>query len=286
MRSTKAEIDDLFEAATAHIRSVPYQVSLRWLFYRLLQDGFFAAKGDYKSRLVPVASRWRHTGRWPANILTDDTRESAGSAGSGRATAGTIVETFFDAARYHLHRSHFYDQERYIEIWFEAQGMQRQFRYFTDDMVLVPFKGDPSIPYKYEVAGDLARNIRRFGKPATVLYFGDRDDHGEEIFWSAIDGPKGLRKWCAEDFDLVRCGLTAEQAERYDVPENPDKPNDYQWEALTDQAAGVIITEAIGEYIDPELIALANDEANELTEQMEAVVRPVITDALEGFKTE
>ncbi len=30
-----------------HLNSVPYRVSLRWLFYRLLQDGILRDKKDY-----------------------------------------------------------------------------------------------------------------------------------------------------------------------------------------------------------------------------------------------
>ncbi|MCH8089138.1 MAG: hypothetical protein IH955_03900, partial [Chloroflexi bacterium] len=46
----------------AHINSVPYAVTARWVFYRLLQDGTFGAKaaieklsqGDMEMRRIPT----------------------------------------------------------------------------------------------------------------------------------------------------------------------------------------------------------------------------------------
>ncbi len=37
----------ILNAAMAHIQSVPYKVTLRWLFYRLLQEGVYKKKQDY-----------------------------------------------------------------------------------------------------------------------------------------------------------------------------------------------------------------------------------------------
>lgn len=281
-RFTKAEMDELFIAATNHIESVPYKVTLRWLFYRLLQDGYYSSKGDYKNRLIPAASKWRHGEWWAPDILVDEGRSATGEPGGRRWESDEIIDWFMESLPGYLHRSHFFDQENYIELWFEAQGMLGQFQHFTSDIRLVPFGGDPSIPFKYQIAVNLAWSIRRFKKPATVIYFGDRDDHGEEMFWTAIDGPKGLRKWCSEPFNLVRYGLTEDQAVEYRVPENPDKPGDYQWEALNDDAAGSLIESAVQEYIDPELIAMADEEAQRLADEMEADIRPAIEKALDG----
>lgn len=278
-RSTKAQMQALFDAATAHVESVPYKVTLRWLFYRLLQDGYYTGKGDYDNKLIPRASDWRHGGRWAPDMLVDEGREAHGSPGGDRWTSSQILETFMSDLPIYLERSHFYSQENYIELWFEANGMLGQFQHFTDGIRLVPFGGDPSIPFKYEVAQKLAHSIRYFGKPATVLYFGDRDKHGEDMYYTAIDGPKGNRKWCSEDFDTEWCGLSLDQCG--DVPENPEKPGDYQWEALTDQQAGDIITEAVSRYIDVDLVTKAATEAEEMADELEEKLRPVIEEALE-----
>lgn len=46
---------EILDRAMVHVRSVPYIVSLRWLFYRLLQDGLYHHKaaenpGDIEQR--------------------------------------------------------------------------------------------------------------------------------------------------------------------------------------------------------------------------------------------
>jgi len=56
------------------------------------------------------------------------------------------------------------------------------------------------------------------------------------------------------DFEFIRCGLNLDQVNLYNVPENPEKPGDYQWEALSDQAAREIITGSIGQYLRQDAI--------------------------------
>ena len=45
----------MLEAAMEHINSVPHKVGLRWVFYRLLQDGILTSKADY-NKLKSAAS--------------------------------------------------------------------------------------------------------------------------------------------------------------------------------------------------------------------------------------
>ena len=59
-----------------HLRSVTYQVSVRWVFYRLLQDGFYSKKSDYVN-FIQLTSRARHCewNGWHPEILADETRD-------------------------------------------------------------------------------------------------------------------------------------------------------------------------------------------------------------------
>ncbi|GAJ17797.1 unnamed protein product, partial [marine sediment metagenome] len=43
----RKEQADILDRAEEHIRSVPYRVTARWLFYRLLQDGIYHGKDAY-----------------------------------------------------------------------------------------------------------------------------------------------------------------------------------------------------------------------------------------------
>src|SRR3990167_7704112 len=59
------------------IQSVPYKVSTRWVFYQLLQEGYYNSKQDYANKWVKATSRARHAGYkdWRWDTLSDETRE-------------------------------------------------------------------------------------------------------------------------------------------------------------------------------------------------------------------
>lgn len=241
-RRTKAEMAAIRDRALEHIKAVPYRVSLRWVFYRLLQDGLYGAKGDYTD-FKNAAASWRHSGEWPPDIIDDDQRQVIYRGRyDGRPPAQAALQ-MIEALEYMAQRSHFHEQPYYVEIWYEARAMTAQFKYYTKGITLRPFAGDYSIQPKYQTAKDIEDAWEQFGKPIKILYFGDRDDKGETIDYNATFGKRGLAKWCDVDFDVIRGGLTSDQALRFDLPVNPDKPTEYQWESLTDPQARELITE-------------------------------------------
>ena len=68
---------------------MPYAVTARWVFYRLLQRGVLDRKGDYK-RLLSYLSRARkewYGGSRP-DTLTDDTRAALVRGGGFRTGQG------------------------------------------------------------------------------------------------------------------------------------------------------------------------------------------------------
>ena len=59
------------------------------------------------------------------------------------------------------------------------------------------------------------------------------------------------RAWSKVPFTLERVGLTLEQAKAFNIPENPDHPNAYQWEALTDEQAKTLIVNSLERFVKP-----------------------------------
>lgn len=47
----------LLDRAYELVESVPYKVTARWLFYRLLQESFFKHKDDYKGKFLPLLAK-------------------------------------------------------------------------------------------------------------------------------------------------------------------------------------------------------------------------------------
>ncbi len=270
----------ILDRAWEHISSVSYSVSLRWLFYRLLQDAIYHNKADYKW-LTSLTAKARKSfyGEWHPAVLSDDTRRS-NIRGAGHRPDFSVASEIVELADYlDFTISHFHNQDYYVELWFEAKAMSAQFEHYTRDITLRPFGGDPSIPFKYEIARQLSAIDREYGKPIIVLYFGDLDDKGLQIPRSA---ERDIRQWSAVDFEFHHCGLSSEQVEKYGIPEDPDRPGKYQWEALTDEQACEIITGAVAEWIDDDIIDETNDSASALVEKWQARVREVLEELVAG----
>lgn len=263
--TTATRTDEILAQALELVESVPYRVSLRWVFYELYQRGVYAELGTpsqkkaaYKA-FKALCARARKSFRdgWHPDTLADDTR-----ARIGRTFGYDSIETALSllitdtVSGFRLDVDHFYQQEHYLEIWFEAKAMAGQFEHYTQRVDLVPFGGDPSIPLKWALAQNLDE-CEKYGLPIVVLYFGDYDPKGLQIAESAVFD---IRQWCSVDFELVRCGLNLDQIEEYNVPQNPSKPGEYQWEALSDPAAREIITASMSEYMDLSLVDTVIEE--------------------------
>lgn len=277
--------------AMEHINSVNYAVSVRWVFYRLLQDGLYSKKSHYNN-FVSLTSRARHSfwNGWHPLILADETRDIIISETSGdepdpdidsliegaKEQAQEEREYLLDAyENYQYSCDYTVDpncyQDDILIVMYEARAMTAQFKqYIPDGISLCPFGGQPSIPYKYRISEYIDRLSGKYGKDVVVLYFGDLDNAGLVIYDTAIEHITG---WSRSNPEFVRCGLTEEQVEKYGIPENPDHPG-YQWEALTDAQASEIIHDALSQYYNFK----ASKQAEEESARIEQVVDEAVND--------
>ena len=262
-----------------HIKSVDYKVSLRWLFYRLAQEGLYRKDfkdpsgkivSDYKNRFTGLFSRVRKEfkyGFYP-DIIADETRKIIWK-GLGRKDELDGIENIT------LKLDKFVNQDYFILICFEALAMASQFEYYTKHIPLIPFKGDPSIPYKWEIAKTIEYGSELYNKPVIVVYFGDRDDKGEKIFYSAF---KDIRKWSNVGFEVIHGGLSLEDAERFNLPKMPGKPNNYQWEALSDEQAREVILRTVSKYVNFDNQELKEQEENEIITRWKTTLTEAFND--------
>jgi len=243
--SPSPETIRILERAMEHVKSVPYKVSLRWVFYRLLQEGIYKDKQDYRTKFSFIFSNARHNNicGWHPDTIDDDTRciHWRGVGVYTEEDAIDQIECNFDKLQ---------DQKNIVMLLYEARAMTKQFAYYTKHIPLVPMGGASSIPLRWETALAVTRLSKRYDKPIVLLYFGDCDKAGEIIRETAkID----ITRWCSIPFTWEFCGLDKEQVQKYNIPENIEKPGTYQWEALTDQQAKEIITDWVSKYHDPSL---------------------------------
>lgn len=246
------------------VQSVPYQVTARWLFYGLLQESFFKDKDAYNGKFLPLLSKARKSfyKGWTPETLADDTRQAVIRGG------GWLSEKEFLRAvgRAVCTLDKWQSQDRYVELWFEAKAMKGQFEHYTDNITLRPFGGDASIPFKWKIARELADAFDRYGKPIVILYFGDMDKKGFQI---PISAEKDIRQWSGVDFEFIRCGLNPGDEITFNIPENPDKPGSYQWEALTDAAARELITGWTDQFVTQGLFSEDEEREREITRRFQ-----------------
>jgi hypothetical protein len=267
----RSESKDILDRAMWHIQSVPYQVTLRWLFYRLLQEGVFQSKQDYH-QLKSLTARARKSfyEGWAPNTLADDSR-TAYIRGFGYDNAGQWLEAV-SARGCTLDK--WLAQPHYVELWFEAAAMRAQFEHYTDYIPLRPFKGDPSLDFKWKIAQHLNSVQVWFpGKPVIVLYFGDYDPKGLQIPLSAVED---IKQWSRIDFRFQRCGLNKGDAVRYNLPDNPEKPGTYQWEALDDVQASTVIQSSVGKWIDTDALAQVEEQEEAISQRFTAEIPELI----------
>jgi len=272
--SPSLETENLLNAAYQHVQSVPYNVTARWVFYRLLQSAIFSQKSDYKKLLGHLSkARKAFHGGWTPWTLADDTRGAAVNGGGFESGEDWLrgvknMECSLDK---------WPSQDRYVEVWFEASAMESQFRHHTNENIsLLAFHGDVSIPEKWRSADRIARRWLELQVPVSILYYGDLDDKGlqipisaeKDVFQFILQAIKNqLRLDAGNDLDklrtyrdrayaeylvfsasweFTRVGLNHDQVFQYNVPENPERPGTYQWEGLDDDAAQELIEVANG----------------------------------------
>lgn len=257
------------------VNTVEYQVSGRWVFYQLLQEGFYKSKDDY-SKWCDVSSKARHAEyeQWKPDTLADETREPiyrGRGFDDGKEWLQALSEQL--ACRLDMWRN----QENYVELWFEARAMTQQFKHYTKHITLRPMGGQPSVPYKYQAAQEISHASLSHKKPVKVLYFGDYDEGGLTIQGTILED---VTYWCESEFEFIHCGLTLEQAKKYNVPENFEKPNNYQWEALSDSAAREIIEASLSKFVDYN----AFDETETKEQHVSEWVKTKLIDLIDDYE--
>lgn len=247
-------------------QSVAYNVTARWVFYRLLQDSIYSGKGGYKHLLglLSKARKGFYEG-WRPWTLADDSRapvlmQREGHytiylRGSGFESEKKWLNTLKEELNCPLDR--WANQPVYAEAWFEAAAMQGQFLYYANpNLPLLAFHGDISIPEKWRAARRIADAWERYHHPIEIFYYGDYDSKGlmipdsawrDILLWAySIIAQKGREaaKEFHENLNFTRVGINEDQIEELDLPENPERPGTYQWEALNDDQAERLIAMA------------------------------------------
>lgn len=279
MYKPQPRIAEIMNWSLERIKNVPYEVTLRWIFYQAYQASkskivpwvLEGGKSEYKN-FIHWTSRVRKEfwNGWTPHTLVDDGRKMQ-MYGGGYSTPQEWFESFKLETCLLDKRI---TQEEIILVCFEADAMRRQFEYETDiyHVPLIPFRGDASIEYKWRIAKQIENMSNAYNKAVRVLYFGDLDPKGEEIPENAL---RDIRKWCNIDFEYNHIGLKQEHIERWNLPENPEK-HGYQWEALDDSMAHELICNALDKYVDLDEIMKVLKRETEATDIWHRAIEEIV----------
>lgn len=144
-------------------------------------------------------------------------------------------------------------QPRYLEVWVEKDTMMRIFT-----QAVKPYGVVVNIGRGYDGWDSIYKASERYkdtDKPTTILYFGDYDPAGEDMFRS-LQERLGF-------FDtsptIVKCAITPEQIRQYKLPMALPKDKDTKSKRFTDNSDGLMCVELDALSV-PVLQTMAKDE--------------------------
>jgi hypothetical protein len=157
------------------------RLTVRRIYYILLSRGFYdltkSRNAKYAWHVYQNLSNrlvdWREAGLLKPEVIIDRKSELL-----KRPAYESFDECFDEALRDYTTDS-MLKQKRAIEVWLEKDTMRNIFEEecWFNDVPLIISKGWTSWTFKEEAA----KRFKQYGKPVTVLYFGDFDFEGEHI---------------------------------------------------------------------------------------------------------
>lgn len=199
-------------------------------------------------------NRGRRSARWPWEAIRDEgaVRSGVGFGYDDPADFWESVRMFAESYERDLHAS----QPRRVIVWCEAAGMVPQIKDACTGLPVLVRSGSGmnSVTLLHEQAEAIVADER----PTVVLYIGDLDKWGETIEHRVADDLAAFVKDLGGDLDRLRfetIALTASQVVESrqagnPLPENPEKPGEYQAEALPPDVLARIVREAVEAEVD------------------------------------
>jgi len=291
--------EDVIVAVNEVLDQYRVRLTVRQIYYRLISPPYqlfpnLPQKYKYFDRIL---TRARERGDVDWHRIEDRARTTIGGDFGWDGTKEYLdsqIQDLKNSWEYYTRRM-WDNQPLYVEVWVEKDALSalfsevaRKYRVLT-----FPSRGYSSFTKIMEALED--RLIRRFlrSQPVIVLHFTDHDPSGLDMtrdlekrflvymelsFRSlAKQNRMNFQDWFIEKFgnwksktgrgrlcEIVRCGLTYEQVQRFNLPPNPTKSADprqswyvskfgdqcWELDALPPQELETLIRDSIIKYID------------------------------------
>ncbi|MEW6157791.1 MAG: hypothetical protein AB1813_10185 [Verrucomicrobiota bacterium] len=224
-RRTKSAIQELAN----HVEKLAWEfgpIGVRGLFYKAESRGLVPKTEEGYNTVQRLLKELRLSGRVPWDWIIDVSRECL------CAPTFEGVGQLLSVAAASMKLDPWDDQQNYVQVWVEKEGLAGMFSAVTEDLrvKLFPGKGYSSLSFSRVAALDAIERIHE-GKQVFVLQWGDYDPSGVGISESLeehylIHG--------AENVSFIRVGLLPEHIKKWDLPTRPTKASDLRSRGFED----------------------------------------------------
>jgi len=205
---------ELIESARAVLAEY-HPMTVRQVFYQLVSRLVLENSERQYKQLSRHLTTAREEGIIPDEWIEDRTRRPRD------VSMWDGLDEFLSDARYWYRRNVWNTQPRYVVCWVEKDALSGIFEDITEEygITLVVGRGYNS----HSIKAEMAKRFQSIEKPITILYFGDFDPSGENIY-------QNLKESFPRDFgislEIEKVALRFEDIERYQLPPNPAKKTD------------------------------------------------------------
>ncbi len=197
-----------------------WPLTLRQIYYQLVSAQIIDNNIHEYQKLSRLLTKARLEGVVPWEAMEDRSRSFEGNTGD--QNENTFTEAWIGSFMRGFKRDCLQTQEVALEVWIEKDALSGivnkvALKYCVPVVVA---RGFSSMSFKHECRKRVDENMV-YDKKTIILYFGDFDPSGWEML------PAMLRTLQDEmelydDVEGIRCALTREQVDLYNLPHSPD----------------------------------------------------------------
>lgn len=230
---------DHVKAAADELREY-WPLTLRQIYYQLVVEGKIKNNRSQYAMLSTLVKWMRIDDLLPWDAIEDRSRTITEKRGYNN------IEDFIDRImRYFRHgytRCLIQNQKKHVEVWTEKDALLRIFEdvvypYCIQTVVCRGYSSISFITDFYERAED----AKMKGKQPVVLYFGDLDPSGVQMFEATIETLENELGLCGVEY--LRIGLNPEHIAEYNLPTDPTaaKTTDPRYKKYVEQYGKVAV---------------------------------------------
>jgi len=206
---------ELLEQVQEIIDSYDFALTLRQIYYQLVAKQIIPNKQNYYHKLSRLCVMGRDEGILPEEGFADRLREV------DKLSSWTDLNEFMETVKRSYHKDKWQNQDSYLEIWTEKDALRSviteiSYRY---DVSLMVSRGQLSRTEIYRTA---KRYEAQNDKNCYLYYCGDFDPSGLSIYNSIKERLDNF----GISIKFGRIALTKEQIKKYQLPSDPAKQSD------------------------------------------------------------